>query len=108
MKARHSVIGFLGFLLIVTLIVPTAGAHHNAVIADLRAPWNDTGINTRIGPVDTSGWNDAGVDTRAVQIVTMGWNDVAMNTRPTPNNIVDWSDAGTKAGRMWFYSAAKG
>lgn len=105
MKARQNVLGLLGFLAVLALIVPTVGADHNAGNDHI---WNDTGVNTRLGPSDTSAWNDAGLFTRDAQRITVGWNDVAYNTRPTQNGTLDWSDSGTHAGRLWFYDAAKG
>ena len=122
MKARRSVLGLIGVVVVLALIVPTVGAGHNAVVANV---WNDAGSNP--GPTQADGpiWSDAGLDTRSAQtdalvwndaalqpwlaqVKTVGWNDVALRTRPTPDNTVGWNDAGTNAGRLWFHAAAKG
>ena len=105
MKARRNALVVLGFLVVLALIVPTAGADHTTGIAP---DWNDAGINTRLGQSGTSVWNDAGLHTGPAQTDTVGWNDAGLRTRPTPNNTVGWNDAGTNAGRLWFYAAAQG
>jgi hypothetical protein len=132
MKARRSILGLIGVLVALTLIVPTVGANHNEEIlvgADHNAEidpvwsdagynttrgqtevlvWNDAGLHTGPGQNDTSTWDDAGLQPWLAQVKTVGWNDVALRTGPTPDNTVGWNDAGTNAGRLWFYSAAKG
>ena len=105
MKARRSVLGLIGVVIVLALIVPTVGAGHNAIVANV---WNDAGSNP--GPTQADGriWSDAGLDTGSAQTNALVWNDVALRTRPTPDNTVGWNDAGTNAGRLWFHAAAKG
>ena len=132
MKARRSVLGLMGALVVLALIVPSVGASHNEEIlvgADPNAEidpvwsdagynttrgqtevlaWNDAGLHTRPSQTDPSTWNDAGLQPWLAQVKTVGWNDVPFRTGPTPDNTVGWSDSGTNAGRLRFYAAAKG
>lgn len=121
-ERRHILGGFLGFLVVLALIVPTVAADHNTEVAGIwndaglnirlgqaNAPaWNDAGIGTRVGQTDASVWNDASLQPWVAQVKTVGWNDVVFKTRRTPDNTVGWNDGGTNAGRLWFYSAARG
>jgi hypothetical protein len=94
MKTQRRFVALIGFLMVLVLVVPTAGASHNSGSDHI---WNDSGINTRLVQPATLSWNDAGLNTQGAQLNTTGWNDVAWGTRQVPATV-GWSDAGANIG----------